>query len=118
LLLKTEQQNQRCYSFEELPLSACFRRQQVSLILALAELERRMSKKWRLLFWWYGAGAFLTVVALVYNAYGSGGFQRNHTSLELLFLGVLYLATSVFWPAIVVLVILRYFGVLPQSLTF
>jgi hypothetical protein len=76
-----------------------------------------MSRKWRYILWVYGAGALITLTLFVHSAYMSGGFQRPHAVVELLFIAALYLVTAMLWPVLIVIGILQYFGVLPQPIT-
>ena len=83
----------------------------------MAKLERRMGRKWRYLLWFYLTGALLMAVMLVQTAYSSGGFQRQHSMVELLVLAGLYSAATLLWPVLFVVVTLQYFGVLPAMMT-
>ena len=62
----------------------------------------------------YLIGALATGIMLVYGAYESGGFHREHTIRDLITIAAFYLATSALWPTLIVIVPLRYFGALPQ----
>jgi ABC-type multidrug transport system permease subunit len=53
---------------------------------------------------------------LVLDAYGNGGFQRQHSLVDLIIIAALYLASAALWPLLVVLLILVYFGVLPGGI--
>jgi hypothetical protein len=72
-----------------------------------------MSRKWQYVLWFYAAGAFLVEAMLVFGAYDNGGFQREHSARDLLVLAVLYFAAGALWPALILVVGLQYFGVLP-----
>jgi hypothetical protein len=87
------------------------------LISAVAKLESRMDRKWRHLLWFYLPGALLTAVDLVQTAYSSGGFQRQHSMVDLLVLAALYSAATLLWPVLFVTVALQYFGALPAIMT-
>jgi hypothetical protein len=77
-----------------------------------------MSKKWRYALWVYLAGALLTETTLFLEAYRNGGFQREHSISDLLVLAIFYLTSAAFWPVLLVVGILQYFGILHQPITF
>ena len=60
---------------------------------------------------------FALAGAMFQTAYSSGGFQRQHSMVELLVLAGLYSAATLLWPVLFVVVTLQYFGVLPAMMT-
>ncbi len=75
-----------------------------------------MSKKWRYVLYIYLAGALVMEATLILNAYGNGGFQRQHSVRDLMILTALYLTTAALWPLLIVILALVYFGVLPGGI--
>ena len=76
-----------------------------------------MGRKWRYVIWVYVAGAVVTVVLCVLNAYGNGGFQRHHGVMDLLTIAAIYLAAAILWPVLIAWAILLYFGLAPDTIT-
>lgn len=62
----------------------------------------------------YLIGALATGIMLIYGAYESGGFHREHTVRDLMIIAAFYLAASALWPTLIVTMPLRYLGALPQ----
>jgi len=75
-----------------------------------------MGRNWRYVLYIYLAGALIMEAMLVLDAYGNGGFQRQHSLVDLIIIAALYLASAALWPLPVVLLILVYFGVLPGGI--
>ncbi|WP_407179371.1 hypothetical protein [Bradyrhizobium sp. STM 3562] len=71
-----------------------------------------MARKGRYASFIYPIGALATEIALLYGAYENGGFWREHTARDLLIIGTIHLATAALWPALVVTLVLIYFGAL------
>lgn len=61
----------------------------------------------------YLIGALATGIMLIYGAYESGGFHREHTVRDLMIIAAFYLAASAL-PTLIVTMPLRYLGALPQ----
>jgi hypothetical protein len=72
-----------------------------------------MGRRWRYVLWVYIAGSLLTTAMMLQQAYASGGFQRDHSTADLLGLAALHLATATLWPVLVVVGVLQYLGILP-----
>ena len=53
-----------------------------------------MDREWRYVVCIYVAGALITEVTLVLDAYGNGGFQRQHSVSDLIVIAAVYLATA------------------------
>ena len=75
-----------------------------------------MGKKWRYILYIYAAGALIMEATLILDAYGNGGFQRQHSVTDLIVLAALYLAVAALWPLLIVILTLVYFGVLPAGI--
>jgi hypothetical protein len=75
-----------------------------------------MGKKRRYILYVYAAGALITEALLVLDAYGNGGFQRQHSVSQLMIIAAFHLAFDALWPLIVVILTLVYLGVLPGGI--
>src|ERR1700681_3971687 len=78
---------------------------------AVANWNVPMGKKWRYILYIYAAGALIMEATLILDAYGNGGFQRQHSVTDLIVLAALYLAVAALWPLLIVILTLVYFGV-------
>jgi hypothetical protein len=75
-----------------------------------------MGRKRRYVVYIYAVGALVVEACLVLDAYGNGGFQRQHSVIGLIIIAALYLATAALWPLLIVILALIYFGVLPGGI--
>jgi hypothetical protein len=57
-----------------------------------------MGRNWRYVLYIYLAGALIMEAMLVLDAYGNGGFQRQHSLVDLIIIAALYLASAALWP--------------------
>ena len=77
-----------------------------------------MKRRTHIILWLYLAGALICEFVLLWGAYDSGGFQRQHTAVDLAIIAGFYLAAGLLWPAVLAMGVLQYFGFLPHPITF
>jgi hypothetical protein len=77
-----------------------------------------MGRNWRYVLWVYVAGAVATLALLIQNAYGNGGFERHHNGADIVIIAATYLAAAALWPLMIVWIILIYFGLVSDTITF
>jgi hypothetical protein len=73
-----------------------------------------MSRKWKYVGLVYLACALVTEALLIYGAYDSGVFQRQHTGSDWVIVIAIYLGIAAIWPYAVAVFLLLYFGILPE----
>ena len=77
-----------------------------------------MGRKWRFICWIYAGVAVVTLALFVWDAYRNGGFQRHHEVKDLVTIAAIYSAAAVLWPVLIVWVILIYFELVTDTITF
>jgi hypothetical protein len=77
-----------------------------------------MKRGIRIALWVYLAGALIFELEMLWSAYDNGGFQRHHSAADLAILALFYTAVPLLWPAVVVMIVLQFIGVLPPTITF
>lgn len=74
------------------------------------------TRRWKVGLAIYFVGFLTSELLALWGAYESGGFDRPHTLTDLTVIGTLYLVTGLFWPIVLIVVVLQLLGLLPHPI--
>ena len=77
-----------------------------------------MTRWRRIILWIYLTDTVIVELMALWGAYDGGGFERQHTLPDLAIIAAIHLVTALLWPIVLIVVVLQYFGFLPQPITF